>query len=291
MKKLGLVVFLVFAVLTFDFATYKTSAPRTAKPEVMATKNLEIPGNTPVFQEIIVTKQSLTTATPTLLPTEEVNPYIFRAVDGNINLSIGPIVMQFDSGGFEGIEISAKLISPVNLGGYASTSKGLELGNGIGVSRAENYGNIFIGIHSGYFYNEELKHDEELEAEPFRFNLEKWGKTSEKAILKKLQQAVGSRGKLYANGTEVEVEVVTAIRIDHTAAEEIQLNPEQVLDIVTDDRYESIGNADAFEAAKINGHEIMINFCGWGPNLEPTYYRYVILLNVLETSYAPLHIE
>lgn len=285
MKKLGLMVFLILAVLSFDFTTYKTSAPRIAKSEFAATKNLEVLRNTPVPQEIIATKQPLTTATPTPLPKEEVNPYIFRAEDGNIDLSIGPIVMQFDGGGFEGIEISAELISPVNLGGYASTSEGLEVGNGIGVSRAENYGNILIGIHSGYHK------DEPLEAEPFRFYFERRGKTSEESVLKKLQQAVGSRGKLYSSGTEVEVEVVAAIRMDHNAAEEIRLNPERVLDIVTDERYESIGNVEAFETVKNNGHEIMINFCGWGPNLEPTYYRYVILLNVLEASYTPLHIN
>ncbi|AHB40649.1 MAG: hypothetical protein ACD_25C00084G0001 [uncultured bacterium] len=285
MKKLGLMVFLILAILSFDFATYKTSAPRIAKSEFAATKDLEVLGNTPVLQEIIATKQPLTTATPTPLPKEEVNPYIFRAADGNIDLSIGPVVMQFDGGGFEGIEISAELISPVNLGGYASTSEGLEVGNGIGVSRAENYGNILIGIHSGYHK------DEPLEAEPFRFYFERRGKTSEESVLKKLQQAVGSRGKLYSSGTKVEVEVVAAIRMDHNAAEEIRLNPEQVLDIVTDGRYESIGNAEAFETVKNNGHEIMINFCGWGPNLEPTYYRYVILLNVLEASYTPLHIN
>ncbi len=286
MKKLGLAVFLILAVLSLDLASGKTDIPRIAKPAVIATENLEIPGNTPVPQTIIATEQPVVTATPTLLPKEEVNPYIFRAGDsGTIDLSIGAVTIRFESGGFEGIEISAQLISPINLGGYASTSEGLEVGNGVGVSRVENYGNISLGLHSGFHL------DLPLEVEALRYFLEKWGKTSEGAVLKKLQQAVGSRGKLYSDGAVLEVEVIAAIRMDHDAAEEIRLNPEQVLDIITSGNYESLGNAEAFETVKNNGHEILINFCGWGPNQEPTYYRYVILLNVLETSQTPLHIN
>ncbi len=292
MKKLGLAVFLILAVLSLDLASGKTDTPRIAKPAGVATKNLDVPGNTPVSQEIIATEQPVVTPTPTLPPKKEVNPYIFRAGDsGTIDLSIGAVTIRFESGGFEGIEISAQLISPINLGGYASTSEGLEVGNGVGVSRVENYGNISLGTHSGYYYDEELKRDEPLEVEALRYFLEKWGKTSEGAVLKKLQQAVGSRGKLYSDGAVLEVEVIAAIRMDHDAAEEILLNPEQVLDIITSGNYESLGNAEAFETVKNNGHEILINFCGWGPNQEPTYYRYVILLNVLETSQTPLHIN
>jgi len=81
-----------------------------------------------------------------------------------------------------------------------------------------------------------------------------------------------------------QIEVIGAIRLQHEESGEINLNPEMVLDIVTktvDGQYISLGNVEPFEKAK-SEHRLMINFCGWGPNKQTTYYRYVILIDIKE---------
>ncbi|HBI35456.1 TPA: hypothetical protein DDY47_00775, partial [candidate division WWE3 bacterium] len=105
---------------------------------------------------------------------------------------------------------------------------GLTLGTGIGVSRADNYGNILLGFHSGYYRNNPLQ------AEPLRYYFEHWG-ASDKAVEEKLTQSLGSTGKIQIGDSEVKVTVAAAIRVDNTAAGEIQLYPEKMLDIVTDE--------------------------------------------------------
>lgn len=215
--------------------------------------------------------------TPTAMA-EPVNPYIFETEKGQTNLSSGNIVIRFDEGALKGKSTKVTLISPENLGGYLSTSDGLKVGTGVGVIRPENYGNLIMGLHSGYF------HKKPLEAEIFRLFLEYVGENGTEYVLDKLQEISGSKGILITpEGLELNVEITGGVRLQPTESEELRLNPANVLDIITrkdGDKFLAIGNVKIFENIKTDGHEILINFCGWGPNQETTYYRYVILLNV-----------
>ncbi|OGC54774.1 hypothetical protein A2200_01390 [candidate division WWE3 bacterium RIFOXYA1_FULL_41_11] len=272
MKRLEL-----FAALLFLLLTVSCNHPvNTARPTVVpTTETPEAPVATPTAQET-VTEQP----TPTATPAPEVNPYIFDAGDQDLDISTGSFSLRFEEGVLGEIEISAGLISPINTGDYKTTSEGLTLGTGIGVSRADNYGNILLGFHSGYYRNNPLQ------AEPLRYYFEYWG-ASDKAVEEKLTQSLGSTGKIQIGDSEVKVTVAAAIRVDNTAAGEIQLYPEKMLDIVTDEKYSVIGDRTPFNNAKNSEHNIMLNFCGWGPDNNYSYYRYVILLDVLEIPQTP----
>ncbi|KKS06713.1 hypothetical protein A3K01_01680 [candidate division WWE3 bacterium RIFOXYD1_FULL_43_17] len=268
MKRLGLFAALLFLLLTVSCNSPVSSVEPTVVP---ITGTLEAPVATPTAQKTVMEQP-----TPTATPTPEINPYIFDAGDQDLDISTGSFFLQFEEGALGNIEISAGLVSPINTGDYETTSQGLTLGTGIGVSRADNYGNVLLGFHSGYHRNDPLQ------AEPLRFYFEKWG-ASDKAVEDKLTQSLGSKGTLRVGNAEVKVTVAAAIRVDNAAAIEIQLYPEKILDIVTDEKYTVIGDRIPFNIAKDSTHRIMINFCGWdGPGKNYSYYRYVIIFDVFE---------
>jgi hypothetical protein len=270
MKRLGLLVVVLYVLVTV-LSNLPVSSVVENKPTVVSpTGTLEAPRATPTALVTVVKEMTITA-----LPTEEVNPYIFDAGDFDLDISTGTFSLRFDEGALAQVEISASLISPLNTGDYENTSDGLKLGTGVGVSRADNYGNILLSFHSGYYK------DVALQAESLRFWLELWG-ASDNAVLDKLTQALGSKGILKVDGSEVKVTVVAAVRVDNNAATEIQLYPEKILDIVSDEKYTVIGNRIPFNIAKDNKHHIMLQFCGWGPENNYSYYRYVILLDVFE---------
>ncbi len=232
---------------------------------------------TPDLSTEIPTVTLIPTFTPTPKPP---NPYVFVSGNGKqIDLSYGPIVITFDEGSLAGEVILVNLTSPQNLGDYGSTSEALTAGNGVGVIRPENYGNLLLSVHSGYINNKPLQ------GEMLRKFLEYWGQSDTKYILKRLAEIAGSKGTLFTSDGSVKVEIVGGVRLQHAESEELWLNPEVVLDIATKKDahgFLAIGNPQIFENIKTDSHEILINFCGWGPNQIYSYYRYVILLNVIE---------
>jgi hypothetical protein len=277
MKKLSLSKLLIGLLLlqgcTNNNAAIQVSTNVTQPKSVnVASPTLQKPTNT-----------ELPTATATFLPTftaESTNPYIFQTETGQTNLSFGNITIRFDEGVLKGKSTKVTIISPENLGSYSSTSEGLTVGNGVGVIRPENYGNLLLGLHSGY------SHKKPLEGEIFRLFLEYIGGYGENYVLEKLKEIEGSKGVITTpEGLELNVKIVGGVRLQPAESEELRSDPSNVLDIVTKkigNKYLAIGNAEIFESIKTNGHELLINFCGWGPNQEPTYYRYVLLLNVEE---------
>ncbi|KKS31361.1 hypothetical protein A2380_02725 [candidate division WWE3 bacterium RIFOXYB1_FULL_43_24] len=276
MKRLGLLVIVLYVLVTVSCNLPVSSAEEIKPTVVSPTVTLETLEATPTVQATVVREPTIAAT-----PAPKVNPYIFDAGDFDLDISTGSFSLRFDEGALAKVEeISAQLISPLNTGDYENTSEGLSLGTGIGVSRADNYGNILLGFHSGYYK------DTPLQAEPLRFYFEQWG-ASDKAVLDKLGRALGSNGVLKVDGIEVNVSVVAAIRVDSAAATEIQLYPEKVLDIVTDEKYAVIGDRIPFDIAKNNKHGIMLNFCGWGPDNNYSYFRYVVLLDVLEMPQTP----
>jgi hypothetical protein len=153
----------------------------------------------------------------------------------------------------------------------------LQLGNGVAAIQGVDYGNLLITMHSGYF------HKNPLEGEPLRLFLEGWEKINSDYVLEQLTKIVGSKGTLDINGSVLNIEVLGGVRLEPKEADEVWLNPDKVTDISTkmgENGYLAMGNPEIFENIKNNSHEIIINFCGWGPQSQTTYYRYVILLKV-----------
>lgn len=206
------------------------------------------------------------------------NPYVFTSNGNEIDFSIGYMEIKFDEGLLMGEFTSFDVVSPINLGTFSTTSEALNINSKTGVIRSEKYGNLLLGIHSGYTLS-----DHPLEGEFLRYSLEKWGEEKE-YVQNKLSEIIGSKGTLTFDGIDFQIEVTGAIRLQKEESEEINSSPENVLDIATkmvNGQYISLGNIKPFEEAKLN-HKLMINFCGWGPNNEFTYYRYIILIDVEE---------
>ena len=232
------------------------------------------------------------TNSPSPTPTPEPRPYIFVNGEQQIDLSFGPVVIRFTDGALKGKEIVVDLRSPetlcvkkITVGDkevceFESTAKALQVGNGIGLIRKENFGNLLLLMHSGYFHNKPLQ------AEVLRFFFERWGKNGEDYVIQKLAEIEGSTGSIYINDESViEVKITAAVRLENGEAEELRLHPENVLNIVAkknESGFIALGNPETFDSVKNNGHEILITFCGWGPNQETTYYRYVVLMEVIE---------
>jgi hypothetical protein len=230
---------------------------------------------------VVVTRvQATSTPMPTLTPTPTPDPYVFTGVTGNMNLTSGPIVIEFTNGALGGKKITTNLISPEDLGGYNSTSEGLKVGNGVSVIRPDEYGNLLIGMHSGYYHNKPL------DGEILRFFFENRGNRSDSYIQENLSTILGTKGVFNANGTFLNIEVTGAVRLQHPEAEELRTYPTKVFDIVTrkynDGVYLALGNPEVFENAKSGTRQILLNFCGWGPGPDYSYYRYIVLLKVEE---------
>lgn len=218
--------------------------------------------------------------TPVIELAEEptLNPYIFNLGDSEVDFSIGYMEIKFHEGLLAGQYAQFNVVSPSNLGPFETTKDALSLESKTGVIRNDNYGNLLLSLHSGY-----TKSERPLEAEFLRFSLEEWGKSAE-YIEKKLSEIIGSSGTLVFNGHEFQIEVIGATRLQYEESEELNMSPEMVLDIVTKivgGQYISLGNVEPFEKAK-SEHRLMINFCGWGPNRQTTYYRYIILIDIKE---------
>lgn len=224
-------------------------------------------------------EQITETESPNIEENNISNPYVFTSNGKEIDFSIGHVEITFDEGLLAGESTSFDVVSPINLGKFTTTSEALSLNSKTGVIRSEKYGNLLLGIHSGYALPERP-----LEAEFLRHSLERWGEGTE-YVEKKIYEIIGSKGTITFNGNEFLIEVIGAIRLQKEESEGINLFPENVLDIATkmnnDGQYIALGNVEPFEKAKF-GHELMINFCGRGPNNQPTYYRYIILIDIEE---------
>ena len=220
---------------------------------------------------------------PTTEAVEEVNPYIFTLGNDDVDISIGYVEIVFHEGLLAGKSSNFSVVSPNNLGPFETTKDALNLESKTGVIRKDNYGNLLLGLHSGY-----TKSERPLEVEFLRYSLEEWGKGVE-YVEDKLSEIIGSNGTLTFNEHEFQIEIIGAVRLRHEESEEVNLSPETVLDIVTktvDDQYIALGDTGPFEKAK-SEHRLMINFCGWGPNKQTTYYRYIILIDVKEDILTP----
>ena len=218
--------------------------------------------------------------TPVIELAEEptLNPYIFNLGDSEVDFSIGFMEIKFHEGLLAGRSAQFNVVSPSNLGPFETTKDALSLESKTGVIRNDDYGNLLLSLHSGY-----TKSDRPLEAEFLRFSLEEWGKGTE-YVEKKLSEIIGSSGTLVFNEHEFQIEVIGATRLQYEESEELNISPETVLDIATktvDDQYIALGDIRPFEKAK-SEHRLMINFCGWGPNKQTTYYRYIILIDIKE---------
>lgn len=287
MKKFLVLLTLVVAVAAIYCCCNKNSYYSKAINSVTTEKTPEIaPINkgttTPTLKPTITSSPTVASTTvPTSLP----NPYNFAGKTGNTNLSYGPIVMKFTEGALLNKEIAINLISPENLGKFGSTSEAFKVGNGVGLIRVENYGNLLLMLHSG------VTHGKDLEAESLRFFLERYGNKSREYVLGPLSDLVGFEGSIYINGIPlVDLEVLAGVRLQNAQAKEIQMHPLEVLDIVAKKDakgdYLADGNEAAFKAfenSKDNSHKILITFCGGGPDRDPTYYRYVLLIEVNES--------
>ena len=208
------------------------------------------------------------------------NPYVFTLNGKDIDFSIGHMEIKFDEGLLTGESTNFDVVSPENLGTFTTTSEALAINSKTGVIRSEKYGNLLLSLHSGYTLSEHP-----LEAEFLRYSLEKWGNNTE-YVEKKLYEIIGSKGTITFDGVEFQIEITGAIRLQKDESDEINSYPENVLDIATksiNGQYVAMGNTEPFEKAKFN-HELMINFCGWGPNNQPTYYRYIILIDIKEET-------
>ncbi len=252
-----------------------------------------VPLTTTEKQENDIPKQ---TQTPTTIPTiAKPDPYVFETNTGDIDLSTGAIFISFDSGGLRGTIIATYLISPKNLGTYGSTKDALDYENHVtiirpdtdqamevhtSVIRPEKNGNLMITIHSGYY------NDRPLDAEILRFYIEKWGDEETDYVLNRLLKMIGSSGVLYSGESNLKAEVLGGIRLENNEALELNKYPENVLDIATKKKggdYIALGNVEAFEELKNKeGHNIMLSFCGWGPDNNYSYYRYLVLLKITE---------
>jgi len=242
--------------------------------------------------EVLTNTQTMTT-TPTVAKS---NPYVFKAEGGEIDFSIGDIFISFGEGDLTGINIATYLVSPKNLGAYESTRDALDYENLVTITkppdtgqnieihtsviRLETRDNLIITIHSGYY------NDQPLDAEALRFYIERWGNEETSYVSNRLLKMIGSSGVLYSDGHTLRVNVIGGIRLENNEALELNKYPENVLDIATKKKgteYIALGNIEPFEELKNgNGHNLILSFCGWGPNNNYSYYRYLILLKVIE---------
>lgn len=269
------------ALFQFPYASSieKTTVPET--PASTPTENtvkdlLPVPDNIP---------QAAFEPTPT--QTEEINFYEFSFNGLTADISNASVKIVFTEGYFEGKEFSINTVSPDNLGDYQTTGDALKLGTGAGVIRADSYGNLFLTAHSGYLNADISK---PLEAEIFRFAIEQWGEKTNEYLVENLNLITDSRGFIYIEGIPFPIKIVAGVRLWKEESDYINLHPAEVADIVTktsDGQYVALGNPQAFETIKAeNSHDLIINFCGWGPSKEPSYYRYVFYLDITEEEYT-----
>ena len=212
---------------------------------------------------------------------EKTNPYIFNALGKEIDFSIGHMEIVFYEGLLSGEYSNFDVVSPVNLGKFKTINEALKLNSRTGLIEDEKYNNLLLTLHSGY-----TQSDRPLEGEFLRYSMERWGE-EEEYVENKLSEVVGSKGYISFDGIEFQIEVIGAIRLQKDESLEINSLPVAVLDIATkkdeEGQYIALGNVDPFEDAKLS-HELIINFCGWGPNQQYTYYRYIILVDIKEEN-------
>lgn len=145
-------------------------------------------------------------------------------------------------------------------------------GEGKALVEVENYKNLVLYLHSGYFGI-----NKKLEAEDFRFFLEGGITYAEKssnetmAIMKFLE---GKVMELQTESGKQQFEIYAVAQIPHSKIEQYNKNTVKILDNVSEIN-------PAFEYFKVNPNGVLISFCGWGPkgyteSNEYTYSRYVI---------------
>lgn len=234
------------------------------------------------------------TYSPTTTSTPTPDPYIIFPGQESTDLSIGEMFISFYEGSLEDVTLSTYLISPKDLGVYKSTKDGLDLNNvviitnpldnksvetHVSVIRPEENGNLLVSMHSGG-YNNTL-----LDAESLRFYLERWGKNGDDYVLDRLNKISGSKGTLYFNSLTIELEAVGGVRVGPNDSDKINANPEQVAELVVNSQPETLGNKALFEElATSKDKHLLITFCGWGPENDYSYYRYIIVFKIGEIS-------
>jgi len=293
---------LLLIIIIATTSCYAFSLNQEVSPKVTITDAVEATDTTPTNtslstvekqeSEALTNTQTMTTAPTVAKP----DPYVFKVGDGEIDFSIGDIFISFDEGDLAGISIATYLVSPKNLGAYESTKDALDYKNHVTITRPdtdqsievhtsvirpETKDNLIITIHSGYH------NDRPLDAEALRFYIERWGNEETNYISNKLLKMTGSSGILYSDGYILRVNVIGGIRLENNEALEINKYPENVLDIATKKEgveYVALGNIEPFEELKNgNGHNLILSFCGWGPDNNYSYYRYLILLKIIES--------
>lgn len=211
---------------------------------------------------------------------DKTNPYIFKSDGNDIDFSTGHMGITFYEGLLSGKQNNFEVVSPINLGNFKTINEALSLNSRTGLIEDEKYNNLLLTLHSGYTLP-----DRPLEGEFLRYSMEKLGEEEEEYVEKRLLEVIGSKGTMSLDGAKFQIEVIGAIRLRREESLEINSFPSTVLDIATkkDEKgqYVALGNAEPFEDAKLS-HELIINFCGWGPNKQYTYYRYLFLIDIKE---------
>ena len=212
--------------------------------------------------------------------TDRINPYIFKSNSNDVDFSEGHVGITFYEGLLSGKQNNFDVVSPINLGNFKTINEALSLNSRTGLIEDEKYNNLLLTLHSGY-----TRSDRPLEGEFLRYSMEKLGEEEEDYVEKKLSEVIGSKGTMSFDGTKFQIEVIGAIRLQRQESLEINSFPSTVLDIATkkdeEGQYIALGNVEPFELSKLS-HELIINFCGWGPNKQYTYYRYLFLIDIKE---------
>ena len=292
MKKRLILLFLTILFVSGCAIVQKNNEAIFSQPATMTPFQPEYEIATPTAP--VVTKTILPTLTITPTPTPTPDPYIIFPDEESIDLGIGEMFISFYEGSLEGLTLATYLVSPKDLGGYNSTKDGLDLNNvvtitnpldgksvetHVSVIRPEVNGNLLVSMHSGG-YNNTL-----LDAENLRFYFERWGKNGEDYTLDRLAKIAGSKGILYFNDVSLELEALGGVRLEPDDSQKINTNPEQVVELILKSEPETLGNVHLFEGlSKSTDKHLLITFCGWGPDNDYSYYRYVVVFRIKRES-------
>jgi len=285
-----IIMFLLLLVLAGCSITKNNNPVTSTQSATMTPFQPEIPVSVTTTDETTQTPLPTITTTPTATP----DPYVIGFLQKSVDLSTGDLFISFYEGSLKEIILSTYLISPKNMGAYESLNDGFELDNNVvlidpmtgdsiethvSVVTPEKYGNLLVSVHSGG-YNNTL-----LDAEKLRFYFERWGKNGDEYTLDQLTKIAGSKGTLYTNKLTLEIEALGGVRLGPDDSQKINKYPEKVVELILNSEPDTLGNKDLFEELKKSSDKhLLITFCGWGPDKNYSYYRYVILLKVLETK-------
>ncbi len=285
-----IIMFLLLLVLAGCSITKNNNPVTLTQSVTMTPFQPEIPVSVTTTDETTQTPLPTLTTTPTATP----DPYVIGFLQESVDLSTGDLFISFYEGDLKEIILSTYLISPKNMGAYESLNDGFELDNNVvlidpmtgdsiethvSVITPEKYGNLLVSVHSGG-YNNNL-----LDAEKLRFYFERWGKNGDEYTLDQLTKTAGSKGTLYTNNLTLEIEALGGVRLGPEDSQKINKYPENVVELILNSKPETLGSKDLFEELKKSSDKhLLITFCGWGPNNDYSYYRYVIIFRIKEES-------